>query len=53
MLQNGWGGYAYTTTTYGAEASDEFKTRFAEMAIAVKNQDNREHDIFDSDDYLQ
>jgi cobaltochelatase CobN len=48
-----WGGYAYTTTTYGAEASDEFKTRFAEMAIAVKNQDNREHDIFDSDDYLQ
>ncbi|MGQ4808557.1 Aerobic cobaltochelatase subunit CobN [Candidatus Entotheonellaceae bacterium PAL068K] len=48
-----WGGYAYTQERYGSEASDEFKTRFAEVAIAVKNQDNREHDIFDSDDYLQ
>jgi cobaltochelatase CobN len=48
-----WGGYAYTQTTYGAEAASECKTRFAQMAIAVKNQDNREHDIFDSDDYLQ
>ena len=48
-----WGGYAYTQEAYGAEASQECKTRFAEMAIAVKNQDNREHDIFDSDDYMQ
>jgi len=48
-----WGGYAYTQETYGAEASRECKARFAEMAIAVKNQDNREHDIFDSDDYMQ
>jgi len=48
-----WGGYAYTQETYGAEASHECKARFAEMAIAVKNQDNREHDIFDSDDYMQ
>ena len=23
------------------------------VEVAVKNQDNREHDIFDSDDYLQ
>jgi len=23
------------------------------VAVAIKNQDNREHDIFDSDDYLQ
>ena len=48
-----WGGYAYTQETYGAEAASECKTRFAQMAIAVKNQDNREHDIFDSDDYMQ
>jgi cobaltochelatase CobN len=48
-----WGGYAYTKTAYGSEASNEFKTRFAEIVVAVKNQDNREHDIFDSDDYLQ
>ena len=25
----------------------------ARIEVAVKNQDNREHDIFDSDDYLQ
>ncbi|WP_089721794.1 cobaltochelatase subunit CobN, partial [Candidatus Entotheonella palauensis] len=48
-----WGGYAYTKSVYGSDASDEFKTRFAEIVVAVKNQDNREHDIFDSDDYLQ
>jgi cobaltochelatase CobN len=29
------------------------RRRFAAIEIAVKNQDNREHDIFDSDDYLQ
>jgi cobaltochelatase CobN len=27
--------------------------RFAAIEVAVKNQDNREHDIFDSDDYFQ
>lgn len=48
-----WGGYAYTREAYGQEATEPFKTRFAAMTIAVKNQDNREHDIFDSDDYLQ
>ena len=48
-----WGGYAYTRDTYGADAAQEFSARFAEIAIAVKNQDNREHDILDSDDYLQ
>ena len=29
------------------------RRRFAAIDVAVKNQDNREHDIFDSDDYLQ
>jgi cobaltochelatase CobN len=48
-----WGGYAYTRSTYGAEAIPEFKTRFSQIVVAAKNQDNREHDIFDSDDYLQ
>jgi cobaltochelatase CobN len=27
--------------------------RVAAIEVAIKNQDNREHDIFDSDDYLQ
>jgi cobaltochelatase CobN len=29
------------------------RRRFSAIDVAVKNQDNREHDIFDSDDYLQ
>ena len=37
----------------GVPAADAMRRRFAAIDIAVKNQDNREHDIFDSDDYLQ
>ncbi|MHB8577573.1 MAG: cobaltochelatase subunit CobN, partial [Dehalococcoidia bacterium] len=48
-----WGGYAYTAEEYGVDARREFETRLAGVQIAAKNQDNREHDIFDSDDYLQ
>ncbi|HEX6512935.1 MAG TPA: cobaltochelatase subunit CobN, partial [Chloroflexota bacterium] len=48
-----WGGYAYTRQDYGRPAKTQFERRFAEIAIATKNQDNREHDIFDSDDYMQ
>jgi cobaltochelatase CobN len=48
-----WGSYAYTRDRYGVAAEEEFKQNFAQVAVAIKNQDNREHDIFDSDDYLQ
>jgi len=48
-----WGGYAYGQGIYGADARDAFKTTLSGVQVAVKNQDNREHDIFDSDDYLQ
>ena len=48
-----WGGYAYSRQDYGRQAMPEFRQRFAEISIASKNQDNREHDIFDSDDYMQ
>jgi len=48
-----WGGYAYTKNDYGLAAKPQFDQRFAEISIATKNQDNREHDIFDSDDYMQ
>ncbi|MFB6310011.1 MAG: cobaltochelatase subunit CobN [Salinirussus sp.] len=48
-----WGGYAYTDDEYGTEAVDTFTERLAGVDVAVQNQDNREHDIFDSDDYLQ
>jgi cobaltochelatase CobN len=48
-----WGSYAYTRSRYGVAAEEEFKQSFSRIAVAIKNQDNREHDIFDSDDYLQ
>jgi cobaltochelatase CobN len=48
-----WGGYAYTASDEGLDARDTFRRRLAEVQVAVQNQDNREHDIFDSDDYLQ
>jgi cobaltochelatase CobN len=48
-----WGGYSYGRTGMGMPASEAMTRRFATVQVAVKNQDNREHDIFDSDDYLQ
>jgi cobaltochelatase CobN len=48
-----WGGYAYTSEEHGIDARDDFRGALNGVQIAIKNQDNREHDIFDSDDYLQ
>jgi cobaltochelatase CobN len=48
-----WSGYAYSRAGYGVPAPAAMQRRFALIDVAVKNQDNREHDIFDSDDYLQ
>ncbi len=47
------GGFAYGASAFGEPAPAEFRRRLAASTIAVQNQDNREHDIFDSDDYLQ
>jgi cobaltochelatase CobN len=48
-----WGAHAYTRGRYGVCAEEQFRSCFSQIAVAIKNQDNREHDIFDSDDYLQ
>ena len=48
-----WGGYAYTQQEHGVNARDQFRQRFSQIVVAAKNQDTREHDIFDSDDYMQ
>lgn len=48
-----WGGYAYGNNAQGLPAPDEFAAALKSVQVATKNQDNREHDIFDSDDYLQ
>ncbi len=48
-----WGGYAYGRGLDGREARADMETAFRRIAVAAKNQDNREHDIVDSDDYFQ
>ncbi|NOT27935.1 MAG: cobalt chelatase [Acidobacteria bacterium] len=48
-----WGGYAYGGSADGVDARDVFVDRLRSVEVAVQNQDNREHDIFDSDDYYQ
>jgi cobaltochelatase CobN len=48
-----WGGYAYGKGADGVEAQPIFAERLKSIEVALHNQDNREHDIFDSDDYFQ
>ncbi|ABG03605.1 hydrogenobyrinic acid a,c-diamide cobaltochelatase [Rubrobacter xylanophilus DSM 9941] len=48
-----WGGYAYGRGVDGVEARAELEANLRRTEVAVKNVDNREHDIFDSDDYFQ
>ncbi|MGH2948112.1 MAG: cobaltochelatase subunit CobN [Solirubrobacteraceae bacterium] len=48
-----WGGYAYGRGLDGGEARAAMRDCFARIDVAVKNVDNREHDILDSDDYYQ
>ncbi|MDE0805230.1 MAG: cobaltochelatase subunit CobN [Acidimicrobiales bacterium] len=48
-----WSGFAYGRDRHGEADPDGMRRRFSVIEVAVKNQDNREHDIFDSDDYLQ
>lgn len=48
-----WGGYAYGQHDNGTQARQSFAQRLESMDIVMQNQDNREHDILDSDDYYQ
>jgi cobaltochelatase CobN len=48
-----WSGFSYGRRGFGVADEGAMRRRFAAIDVAVKNQDNREHDIFDSDDYLQ
>ena len=48
-----WGGYAYTAGAEGKRDRDGFATRLSRVDAIVQNQDNREHDLLDSDDYYQ
>ena len=46
-----WGGYAYGKKQYGKVVPEIFKHRLSQLDVAVKNVDNREYDMMDSDDF--
>ena len=48
-----WGSYAYGADAEGEAERETFEARLSEIKAVVQNQDNREHDILDSDDYYQ
>nr|WP_319389544.1 cobaltochelatase subunit CobN [uncultured Cohaesibacter sp.] len=48
-----WGGFAYGAGDYGDRAADSLKRRLSQVDAVIQNQDNREHDLLDSDDYYQ
>ena len=48
-----WGGYAYGAGAEGVRDRTGFEQRLGQVEAIVQNQDNREHDLLDSDDYYQ
>ncbi|MDL2397700.1 cobaltochelatase subunit CobN [Rhizobium mayense] len=48
-----WGGYAYGAGEDGKAERGVFEERLRSIQAVVQNQDNREHDLLDSDDYYQ
>ncbi|MEE9427284.1 MAG: cobaltochelatase subunit CobN, partial [Paracoccaceae bacterium] len=48
-----WGSYAYGKDSEGDKHRAGFETRLSQTEAIVQNQDNREHDLLDSDDYYQ
>ncbi len=48
-----WGGYAYGAAAEGVADRAGLEARLGQVQAIVQNQDNREHDLLDSDDYYQ
>ncbi|WP_434570975.1 cobaltochelatase subunit CobN [Pseudomonas sp. Z3-6] len=48
-----WGGYAYGASDEGTAAREQFSRRLSQVQAVLQNQDNREHDLLDSNDYYQ
>ncbi|RGE40110.1 cobaltochelatase subunit CobN [Comamonas testosteroni] len=48
-----WGAYAYGQKDDGTAVPETFVRRLSGLQLVVQNQDNREHDLLDSDDYYQ
>jgi cobaltochelatase CobN len=48
-----WGGYAYGQQDQGTQAHQHFSQQLGSLDVVLQSQDNREHDLLDSDDYYQ
>ena len=48
-----WSSYAYTSQVQGEALPESLIQRLQDTQIVLHNQDNREHDLLDSDDYYQ
>ncbi|MBD8595376.1 cobaltochelatase subunit CobN [Pseudomonas sp. CFBP 8758] len=48
-----WGAYAYGADDEGTAARAPFARRLGQVQAVLQNQDNREHDLLDSNDYYQ
>jgi cobaltochelatase CobN len=48
-----WGGHAYGAKAEGTAEGERLAERMASLDAVIHNQDNREHDLLDSDDYYQ
>ena len=48
-----WSGWAYGSGAEGEARHGLFERRLAAVEAVLHNQDNREHDLLDSDDYYQ
>ncbi|MGV8832428.1 MAG: cobaltochelatase subunit CobN [Devosia sp.] len=48
-----WGQYAYGAQAAGTPERDRFAARLSDIEAVIHNQDNREHDLLDSDNYYQ
>jgi cobaltochelatase CobN len=48
-----WGQFAYGANAAGLPLQDRFRARLGGLDAVIHNQDNREHDLLDSDNYYQ
>ncbi len=48
-----WGQYAYGAAAAGLPMQERFRARLGAIDAVIHNQDNREHDLLDSDNYYQ
>jgi cobaltochelatase CobN len=48
-----WGAYSYGVRSHGEAREAQLRHTLSKVQAVIHNQDNREHDLLDSDDYYQ